>query len=62
VLAPRGARQSAADCIQVHGGIGFTWEHDAHLYLKRALLLERLFGERREHLRAVLAPPAHEFR
>jgi alkylation response protein AidB-like acyl-CoA dehydrogenase len=26
----------AAACIQVHGGIGFTWEHDAHLYFKRA--------------------------
>ncbi|MEU9457002.1 acyl-CoA dehydrogenase family protein [Streptomyces sp. NPDC048277] len=61
VLATRGARQTAADAIQVHGGIGFTWEHDAHLYLKRALLLERLHGDRRGHLRAVLAPTAHEF-
>jgi alkylation response protein AidB-like acyl-CoA dehydrogenase len=26
--------------IQVHGGIGFTWEHDAHLYLRRATALE----------------------
>jgi alkylation response protein AidB-like acyl-CoA dehydrogenase len=26
----------AAECVQIHGGIGFTWEHDAHLYLKRA--------------------------
>ena len=26
----------AAECIQIHGGIGFTWEHDAHLFLKRA--------------------------
>ncbi|KAB2372628.1 acyl-CoA dehydrogenase family protein [Actinomadura montaniterrae] len=26
----------AAECIQIHGGIGFTWEHDAHLYYKRA--------------------------
>jgi alkylation response protein AidB-like acyl-CoA dehydrogenase len=30
--------------IQVHGGIGFTWEHDAHLYLRRALALIALFG------------------
>ena len=30
--------------IQVHGGIGFTWEHDAHLFLKRAKLDESLFG------------------
>ena len=34
----------AADTIQVHGGIGFTWEHDAHLYLKRAKTDELLFG------------------
>jgi alkylation response protein AidB-like acyl-CoA dehydrogenase len=30
--------------IQVHGGIGYTWEHDAHLYLRRALALESLIG------------------
>jgi 3-oxochol-4-en-24-oyl-CoA dehydrogenase len=30
--------------IQVHGGIGFTWEHDAHLFLRRALVLEALLG------------------
>lgn len=30
--------------IQVHGGIGFTWEHDAHLHLRRALVIAGLFG------------------
>ncbi|MCD2146938.1 acyl-CoA dehydrogenase [Gordonia paraffinivorans] len=30
------AQQAAEECIQLHGGIGFTWEHPAHLYLKRA--------------------------
>ncbi len=30
--------------IQVHGGIGFTWEHDAHLHLRRAVVLAALFG------------------
>ena len=30
--------------IQVHGGIGFTWEHDAHLFLRRALALNALLG------------------
>jgi 3-oxochol-4-en-24-oyl-CoA dehydrogenase len=30
--------------IQVHGGIGFTWEHDAHLHMRRALVLSALFG------------------
>jgi alkylation response protein AidB-like acyl-CoA dehydrogenase len=34
--ASSAARAIAASSIQVHGGIGFTWEHDAHLYLKRA--------------------------
>lgn len=37
--------------IQVHGGIGFTWEHDAHLYLKRAKLDEALFGSVSWHRR-----------
>ena len=35
---------TAKDCIQVLGGIGFTWEHDAHLYLRRALALRQLLG------------------
>jgi alkylation response protein AidB-like acyl-CoA dehydrogenase len=35
---------SAQMNIQVHGGIGFTWEHDAHLYLRRALVLNALLG------------------
>jgi alkylation response protein AidB-like acyl-CoA dehydrogenase len=36
--------QAAKDCIQIHGGIGYTWEHDAHLYLRRAKSSELLFG------------------
>jgi alkylation response protein AidB-like acyl-CoA dehydrogenase len=44
----------AAESIQIHGGIGFTWEHDAHLYFKRAKTDELLFGSPAEH-RAVLA-------
>ncbi len=38
------AVDNAKDCIQVLGGIGFTWEHDAHLYLRRALALRSLLG------------------
>ena len=34
----------AKSCIQILGGIGFTWEHDAHLYLRRALSLRAVFG------------------
>ncbi|WP_381566673.1 acyl-CoA dehydrogenase family protein [Streptomyces eurythermus] len=37
-------RHAAAEAIQLHGGIGFTWEHDAHLYFKRAAGDELLFG------------------
>ncbi|MDT9592189.1 acyl-CoA dehydrogenase family protein [Nocardioides zeae] len=31
------AQRAAEECVQLHGGIGFTWEHPAHLYLKRAM-------------------------
>ncbi len=36
--------RAAGDTIQIHGGIGFTWEHDAHLYFKRAKSSKLLFG------------------
>lgn len=35
-------------CIQVHGGMGYTWEIDAHLFFKRAYALEPLFGSRED--------------
>jgi 3-oxochol-4-en-24-oyl-CoA dehydrogenase len=38
------AVQNAQMNIQIHGGIGFTWEHDAHLFLRRALVLDALMG------------------
>ncbi|MFM8303350.1 MAG: acyl-CoA dehydrogenase family protein [Actinomycetota bacterium] len=40
---------SAAENIQIHGGIGFTWEHDAHLYFKRAKSSEILLGDATYH-------------
>ena len=43
----------AAENIQIHGGIGFTWEHDAHRYFKRARACQTLFGEPRVHREAV---------
>ena len=43
----------AGECIQVHGGIGFTWEHDAHLYFKRARATQTLFGHPRAHRAAL---------
>lgn len=39
----------AGDAVQLHGGIGFTWEHDCHLFLKRAKLDQVLFGSTIEH-------------
>ena len=36
---------AAAENIQIHGGIGFTWEHDAHLYFKRAKSMELFLGD-----------------
>jgi len=37
------------DCVQLHGGIGVTWEHDLHLYLRRATLNQALYGTPRDH-------------
>ena len=42
------------ETLHVFGGIGFTWEHDAHLYFRRARSLEQLLGEPAAH-RARLA-------
>jgi alkylation response protein AidB-like acyl-CoA dehydrogenase len=39
----------AAQNVQIHGGIGFTWDHPAHLYLKRAKSSELLFGDADYH-------------
>jgi alkylation response protein AidB-like acyl-CoA dehydrogenase len=46
--------RAAGDSIQLHGGIGFTWEHDAHLYFKRAKASKLLLGSPKHH-RALLA-------
>jgi len=43
------ARKVCGDAIQVHGGIGFTWEYDLHLYFKRAKALEPLYGDAEHH-------------
>ncbi|MET7473827.1 acyl-CoA dehydrogenase family protein [Streptomyces sp. NPDC005648] len=42
---------AAKENIQIHGGIGYTWEHDAHLHLKRAKSSEQLFGSPTAHRR-----------
>ena len=43
----------AADSLHVHGGLGFTWDHDAHLYFKRARSSQLLFGDPRHHREAL---------
>ncbi|CAJ1583505.1 acyl-CoA dehydrogenase family protein [[Mycobacterium] wendilense] len=43
------------DCVQLHGGIGVTWEHDLHLYLRRISLYRAMFGAPEDHHRAVYA-------
>jgi alkylation response protein AidB-like acyl-CoA dehydrogenase len=44
-LGPAAFLRCAMDCIQVLGAIGFAWEHDAHLYLKRAMAAQALAGD-----------------
>ncbi|WP_405550256.1 acyl-CoA dehydrogenase [Streptomyces microflavus] len=47
--APEAAYSCAKDAIQILGGIGFTWEHDAHLQLRRAVLARQLLGTADAH-------------
>ncbi|HVA42792.1 MAG TPA: acyl-CoA dehydrogenase [Acidimicrobiales bacterium] len=76
-VAPESFFRVAKDCIQVLGGIGFTWEHDAHRYLRRATSLRALMGGPtpwraraaaaavdgvRRHLSLDLPPGAEQFR
>jgi alkylation response protein AidB-like acyl-CoA dehydrogenase len=47
--------QVASETVQLHGGIAITWEHDAHLILKRAHALSQLFGPAHRHREQVLS-------
>ncbi len=53
--AAEGAWKATADSLQVHGGIGFTWDYDLHLYLKRAVVDGTLLGSAAQHYRRVAA-------
>jgi alkylation response protein AidB-like acyl-CoA dehydrogenase len=53
LVAPDAAVAAARDCMQVLGGIGYTWEHDAHLYYRRAITLRALLGRSRDCAAAV---------
>jgi alkylation response protein AidB-like acyl-CoA dehydrogenase len=43
------------DCVQMHGGIGVTWDHDIHLYLRRTTLHRQIYGQPAEHRDRVAA-------
>jgi alkylation response protein AidB-like acyl-CoA dehydrogenase len=53
-LAPAAAQSCNQDCIQVHGGIGFTWEHDTNIYYRRALGLVAAFGRAADYPQRVV--------
>ncbi len=53
VHATQGYFRTAASMVHLHGGIGFTWEHSAHLHFKRAKSLELLGGTHAEHRAAI---------
>ena len=52
------ATELVQDCVQLHGGIGVTWEHDLHLYLRRATVNRATYGTPEEHAERVAAAPA----
>lgn len=54
VVASDAAMVNASANVQVHGGMGYTYEHDANLYVKRVRILDRMLGGRREHLADLL--------
>jgi acyl-CoA dehydrogenase len=60
IVATDASTWVTAQAIQLHGGIGFTWEHDAHLYFKRARASASLLGTVGEHVTALGAIIDHE--
>jgi alkylation response protein AidB-like acyl-CoA dehydrogenase len=55
LLASSAASACGKDCVQIHGGMGYTWEVDAHLFLKRAWALDVAFGEGDEYAEELAA-------
>jgi alkylation response protein AidB-like acyl-CoA dehydrogenase len=53
-LAPAAAQRCTQDCIQVHGGIGYTWEHDTNVYYRRALGIVAAFGRATDYPQLVV--------
>ena len=55
IIANNASSENGKDCVQVHGGMGYTWEVDAHLFLKRAWALSTAFGSTDDHAEAMAA-------
>ena len=53
LLAGEAAIKNARTCIQIHGGMGYTWEVSDHLYLKRAMVLQTAFGDDERNAEAI---------
>ncbi len=53
-LAPVASQHCAQECIQVHGGIGFTWEHDTNIFYRRSLILAASFGRAADYPQLVV--------
>jgi alkylation response protein AidB-like acyl-CoA dehydrogenase len=57
VVAGEAAVENGRSCVQIHGGMGFAWEVDAHLYQKRAWVLQHQFGSVSDHARMLADSP-----
>ena len=55
IMANYASSENGKDCVQVHGGMGYTWEVDAHLFLKRAWALAYAFGSSDDHAEVMAA-------
>jgi len=59
-LADEAAVTNSRSCIQVHGGMGFTWESPVHRYIRRIRRLASSFGDARWHREQLMARHIHE--
>src|SRR5690606_12740868 len=55
IVADNASSDNGKDCVQVHGGMGYTWEVDAHLFVKRAWVLATTFGTADQHAERLAA-------
>jgi hypothetical protein len=53
-LASEAALEAAGVALQVHGAIGYTWEHELHFWMKRAWVLASSWGDARSHFANIL--------